>query len=131
MTRHRSLSMRYRWIGLVGIMAACSGHSGPGPVSPNSAGSPLTGTAPGPTSLSTVLDSLGIPDTSVGDTALLVADLNDERRQAADSAADEAVLEELADARPEDPANDSGGGGGPGAAAGGGHGAGGGAPGVV
>src|SRR4051794_17698474 len=107
MTRHRSLSMRYGWIGLVGIMAACSGHSGPGPVSPNSTGSPLTGTSPGVTSLSSVLDSLGIPDTSVGDTALLVADLNDERRQAADSAADEAVLEELADAHPEDPANDS------------------------
>jgi membrane-bound lytic murein transglycosylase D len=101
--------MRYGWIGLVGIMAACSGHSGPGPVSPNSPGSPLTGTSPGVTSLSTVLDSLGIPDSSVGDTALLVADLNDERRQAADSAADEAALEELADAHPEDPANDSGG----------------------
>src|SRR3954467_15411586 len=108
MTRHRSLSMRYWWIGFVGIMAACSGHSGPGPVSPSSTGSPLTGTA-GATSLSTVLDSLGIPDSSVGDTALLVADLNDERRQAADSAADEAALEELADAHPEDPANDSGG----------------------
>ncbi len=100
--------MRYWWIGFVGIMAACSGQSGPGPISPNSTGSPLTGTA-GATSLSTVLDSLGIPDSSVGDTALLVADLNDERRQAADSAADEAVLEELADAHPEDPANDGGG----------------------
>ncbi|MFL5473795.1 MAG: LysM peptidoglycan-binding domain-containing protein [Gemmatimonadales bacterium] len=100
--------MRYGWIGFVGIMAACSGHPGPGPISPNSIGSPLTGTA-GATSLSTVLDSLGIPGTSVGDTALLVADLNDERRQAADSAADEAVLEELADAHPEDPGNDSGG----------------------
>ncbi len=100
--------MRYWWIGFVGIMAACSGQSGPGPISPNSAGSPLTGTA-GATFLSNVLDSLGIPDSSVGDTALLVADLNDERRQAADSAADEAVLEELADAHPEDPANDGGG----------------------
>src|SRR5215212_4805767 len=100
---------RHRWIGLVGILAACSGRSGPRSVSPVSTGSPLTGTAPGETSLSTVLDSLGIPDISVGDTALLVADLNDERRQAADSAADEAVLEELADAHPEDPANDSGG----------------------
>ncbi|HKG32952.1 MAG TPA: LysM peptidoglycan-binding domain-containing protein [Gemmatimonadales bacterium] len=101
--------MRYWWIGLVGILAACSGHSGPRPVSPVSIGSPLTGTAPGETSLSTVLDSLGIPDTSVGDTALLVADLNDERRQAADSAADEAVLEELADAHPEESPNDAGG----------------------
>ena len=100
--------MRYWWIGFVGMMAACSGQSSPGPVLPNSTGSPLTGTA-GATSLSTVLDSLGIPDSSVGDTALLVADLNDERRQAADSAADEAVLEELADAHPEDPANDAGG----------------------
>jgi len=101
--------MRYWWIGFVGMMAACSGQSSPGPVLPNSTGSPLTGTAGGTTSLSTVLDSLGIPDSSVGDTALLVADLNDERRQAADSAADEAVLEELADAHPEDPANDAGG----------------------
>src|SRR5690349_18444765 len=82
MTRHRSPSMRYWWIGFVGIMAACSGQSGPGPVLPSSTGSPLTGTA-GATSLSTVLDSLGIPDSSVGDTALLVADLNDERRQEA------------------------------------------------
>jgi len=101
--------MRYWWIGFVGMMAACSGQASPGPVLPNSTGSPLTGTAGGTTSLSTVLDSLGIPDSSVGDTALLVADLNDERRQAADSAADEAVLEELADAHPEDPANDAGG----------------------
>jgi hypothetical protein len=40
------------------------------------------------------------------DSALLVADFDDERRQAADSAADEAVLEELADAHPEDESDD-------------------------
>jgi membrane-bound lytic murein transglycosylase D len=53
-----------------------------------------------------VLDSLGLPQAP--DSALLVADFDDERRQAADSAADEAVLEELAEARPGDSAEEGG-----------------------
>jgi membrane-bound lytic murein transglycosylase D len=94
--------MRYWWMALTaGLVAGCGGHSTPGPVSPTSPGSPLTGNAP-QYSLSSVLDSLGLSQTTVVDSALLVADLDDERRQAADSAADEAVLEELAAAHPED-----------------------------
>jgi peptidoglycan lytic transglycosylase D len=103
--------MRCWWMALtIGALAACSGHNSPGPVLPASTGSPLTGNNPGPTSLSTVLDSLGIPQAPSMDSALLIADFDDERRQAADSAADEAVLEELAEAHPgdnaEDPAGD-------------------------
>jgi membrane-bound lytic murein transglycosylase D len=95
--------MRYWSIALtVTIATGCSGHSRPGPVTPTSTGSPLTGTAPQSSALSNVLDSLGIPGEPVGDTALLVADIKDEQRQAADSAADEAVLEELAEAHPDD-----------------------------
>jgi membrane-bound lytic murein transglycosylase D len=56
-----------------------------------------------------ILDSLGLPRVPVIDS-LLAADFDDERRQAADSAADEAVLEELAEAHldgdPEDRAAD-------------------------
>jgi membrane-bound lytic murein transglycosylase D len=88
-----------------GLLVGCSGHSTPGAVSPTSPGSPLTGVSSAPTSLSRVLDSLGLAEAS-GDTALLVADLDDERRQAADSAADEAVLEELAEAHPGDAAEE-------------------------
>jgi peptidoglycan lytic transglycosylase D len=99
--------MRHWWMALtIGVLAACSGHNSPGPVSPAGTGSPLTGNNPGPTSLSTVLDSLGIPQAPQMDSALLIADFDDERRQAADSAADEAVLEELADAHPGDNADD-------------------------
>jgi peptidoglycan lytic transglycosylase D len=100
--------MRYWSIALgLGLFTGCSGHSSPGPVSPTSTGSPLTGSFLTPTSLSSVLDSLGLPQAPV-DSALLVADFDDERRQAADSAADEAVLEELAAAHPEDAAEEGG-----------------------
>ena len=99
--------MRYWWVALtIGAVAGCSGQRTPGSVSPTAQGSPLTGNTPSPTSLRTVLDSLGIPQAPVMDSALLVADFDDERRQAADSAADEAVLEELADAHPEDESDD-------------------------
>jgi hypothetical protein len=99
--------MRYWWIALtIAVTAGCSGHSSPGPVSPISLGSPLTGNAPR-MPLSTVADSVGIPDAPVIDSALLVADFDDERRQAADSAADEAVLEELAEAHPGGGAEDN------------------------
>jgi membrane-bound lytic murein transglycosylase D len=100
--------MRYWSIALgLGLFTGCSGHSSPGPVAPTSAGSPLTGNFPTPPTLSSVLDSLGLPQAPV-DSALLVADFDDERRQAADSAADEAVLEELAAAHPEDAAEEGG-----------------------
>jgi len=97
--------MRY-WCLILGfgVLAGCSRSATPGPVSPTSASSPLTGNTPSATQLSTILDSLGLPRAPV-DSALLVADLDDERRQAADSAADEAVLEELAAATPDDSAD--------------------------
>jgi peptidoglycan lytic transglycosylase D len=102
--------MRYYCMALaLGLLTGCSGHSGPPPVAPAlSSGSPLTGNSSGPTPLSTVLDSLGLPAAPVMDSALLMADFDDERRQAADSAADEKVLEELADAHPDDPGEDAG-----------------------
>jgi membrane-bound lytic murein transglycosylase D len=74
------------------VLAACSGRSSNAPVAPLRPSSPLMGNAP--TSL------FDLPPAPVIDSALLAADFDAERRQAADSAADEAVLEELADAHP-------------------------------
>jgi membrane-bound lytic murein transglycosylase D len=94
--------MRHVWIILaIAWMTGCSVQSSTAPVSPTLSGSPLTGNAPGyPPSFGSLLDSLGLPPTSGMDSALGVADFDAERKQAADSAADEAVLEELAEARP-------------------------------
>src|SRR2546423_428486 len=74
------------------ILFACSGRPSTAPVSPLRPSSPLTGNSP--TSFS------DLPPAPAIDSALLAADFDAERRQAADSAADEAVLEELADAHP-------------------------------
>jgi len=88
------------------ILALVIGCGGPGsvpPVTPASSASPLLGTpastprsAYGPTS-----DADDLAQPSAADSALLAADTAAELKVAADSAADEAVLEELAEARPE------------------------------
>jgi membrane-bound lytic murein transglycosylase D len=89
-------------IGLgLSLVIGCSGRPTTTPVSP-SMRSPLTASAPvwEPTTR-TPADSLGIPLTPVMDSALLAADTAAELRVAADSAADEEVLEALAAAHPE------------------------------
>lgn len=89
--------MRLFWIALaVACLSGCGGRPSPASVSPHATGSPLTGYMP--VSTPVTLDSLGRPVALVD--SLLAAD-PDEQRQAADSAADEAVLEELADAHPD------------------------------
>lgn len=97
--------MRQWWIALSIMVVGCS-HSSPSPISPTGQGSPLTGNAPPTSSLGSVLNSYGIPEGAGPDSALVVADFDAEQREAADSAADEAVLEELADAHPEEGAGE-------------------------
>src|SRR3954463_3263509 len=77
---------------LLPFLFACSGRPSPAPVSPMGPASPLTGNAP--------VSASDLPPAPVIDSALLAADFDAERKQAADSAADEAVLEELAAAHP-------------------------------
>ena len=77
-------------------LTGCGGHRSP-TLSPRSTGSPLTGNTSAPSGGLTP-DSLSLQPAVVDS---LLADSDAERRQAADSAADEAVLEELADAHPE------------------------------
>lgn len=83
---------RYATILVFSLLFACGGQPSTAPVSPLRSSSPLTGNTP--VSLS------DLPPAPVLDSALLADDVDAERRQAADSAADEAVLEELADAHP-------------------------------
>ena len=102
--------MRRSWIALViACVTGCGGHRSTPPLSPSLPSSPLTGNTPAQPPFEMILDSLGLPRVPVIDS-LLAADFDDERRQAADSAADEAVLEELAEAHldgdPEDRAAD-------------------------
>lgn len=88
-------------LALVCVIGCARQHSGP-QVSPTSTQSPLTASPnpiPYPSSESSATGDL--PPAPVMDSALLAADFAAERRLAADSAADEAVLEELADAHPE------------------------------
>jgi membrane-bound lytic murein transglycosylase D len=88
--------MRLFWIALaVACLSGCGGRRSPSSTYPTASGSPLTGNSP---SAPFATDSLGQPLVLID--SLLAAD-PDEQRQAADSAADEAVLEELADAHPE------------------------------
>jgi peptidoglycan lytic transglycosylase D len=75
---------------LLSFLFACSGRPSTTPVSILSPASPLTGNAP--------ISASDLSPVPVIDSALLAADFDAERRQAADSAADEAVLEELAEA---------------------------------
>jgi membrane-bound lytic murein transglycosylase D len=89
---------------LAAMILGCAGHASNRPVVP-SGGSPLTGTSVPVAPELAGLDSL-LPLASGPDSQLVAADVAAERRQAADSAADEAVLEELADARPDSSAED-------------------------
>jgi peptidoglycan lytic transglycosylase D len=82
----------------------CAGqHSAPPSTAPANSTSPLTGRAD--QSYRRFADSTrsvaGIPPAPLMDSALLAADIAAELRLAADSAADQAVLEELAEARPD------------------------------
>jgi membrane-bound lytic murein transglycosylase D len=81
---------------LLACVVGCSGRPGTTPVSPRTTNSPLTGNTPAWQDPSTDADSLQVVITP--DSVFLAAD-SAELRQAADSAADEAVLEELAAAR--------------------------------
>jgi peptidoglycan lytic transglycosylase D len=87
------------------ILALAIGCGGPGSapqVTPASSPSPLTGSpASIPGSASDIASDADDLVQSSADSALLVADTVAELKVAADSAADEAVLEELAEARPE------------------------------
>jgi len=80
------------------VLAGCGGSRGATPTLPGPAGSPLTN-MDRPSRRTT--DSLDLPSPPVMDSALVAADFAAEGRLAADSAADEAVLEELATAHPE------------------------------
>jgi peptidoglycan lytic transglycosylase D len=83
------------------VLAGCGGSRGPSPTTPALAGSPLTNadrTSRRPAD--SLPDQLNLPDAPVMDSALVAADFAAEGRLAADSAADEAVLEELATAHP-------------------------------
>jgi membrane-bound lytic murein transglycosylase D len=90
--------------GITLVLLSLAGCGGPRSTSSHPSSlppSPLTGNTPtSPSSLGAVLDSLGLPQTPA-DSALVVADIAAESREAADSAADEKVLEELAEAHPE------------------------------
>jgi membrane-bound lytic murein transglycosylase D len=87
---------------LLAFAAACGGAQVARPPSPVSAGSPLTssgprlGRNPGDS-----MAAFALPPAPTLDSALFAADYAAENRLAADSAADEAVLEELATAHPD------------------------------
>jgi membrane-bound lytic murein transglycosylase D len=102
--------LRSSLAGLIILVAACGGRGSAPAVSPASAGSPLTGSSgpsPGatPAAMGDPNDLLPVPAV---DSALLAADTVAELREAADSLADEAVLEELAEAHPADDAEATG-----------------------
>jgi peptidoglycan lytic transglycosylase D len=89
---------RFPIVLLLSLVLGCGGRPSPGPVSPKVASSPLTGNTPvwqDPRLRSDTLQLVTTPD-----SVFVPAD-SAELRQAADSAADEAVLEELAQAHPD------------------------------
>jgi membrane-bound lytic murein transglycosylase D len=98
--------MHRLWIVLLLLTcgAGCGGQR-PSPSSIPNVWSPLTGNTPTQQLVEQTLDSLGLPMAPVTDP-MLVAEIDAERREAADSVADEAVLEELADAHPEGESED-------------------------
>jgi len=96
---------------LVTLAAACGGRGTAPPVSPASARSPLTGglaPAPAQPTPAPVGDSTDLAPVPAVDAKLLAADTAAELRETADSLADEAVLEELAEAHPADDAEAAG-----------------------
>jgi peptidoglycan lytic transglycosylase D len=89
---------RFPIVLLLSLVLGCGGRPSAGPVSPKVASSPLTGNTPvwqDPPLGSDTLQLVTTPD-----SVFVPAD-SAELRQAADSAADEAVLEELAQAHPD------------------------------
>ena len=87
------------------LVAACGGRGSTPPVSPTSTASPLTGgfgPGPGESTSHALPDSSDVAQVPPVDPALLAADTAAELQVAADSLADEVVLEELADAHPAD-----------------------------
>lgn len=91
---------------LVILVAACGGRGSAPPVSPTTGGSPLTGGS-GPVRAHTTTSTDSVPVPAMN-PALLAADTAAELREAADSLADDAVLEELAEAHPADDAEAAG-----------------------
>jgi membrane-bound lytic murein transglycosylase D len=87
------------------FVVGCGGRPSTTPLSPRGPSSPLTGTTPAWQDPPTAADSLQVVTTP--DSVFLPAD-SAELRQAADSAADEAVLEELAQAHPDGDATEEG-----------------------
>jgi membrane-bound lytic murein transglycosylase D len=83
---------------LLALVIGCGGHRSTTQVPPGAPSSPLTGTTPVWHNTQSADDSLQVVTTA--DSVFLPAD-SDELREAADSAADEAVLEELAQAHPD------------------------------
>ena len=84
------------------VLVGCGGSRGATPALPGPAGSPLTNMdRPSRRTTDSLSDQLNLPSAPVMDSALVAADFAAEGRLAADSAADEAVLEELATAHPE------------------------------
>jgi membrane-bound lytic murein transglycosylase D len=92
------------------FLAGCGGHHGGTSATPSPAGSPLTNVdRTSRRTTDSLADQIGLPSAPVIDSALVAADFAAEGRLAADSAADEAVLEELATAHPEGDEADSSG----------------------
>ncbi|HWN20043.1 MAG TPA: LysM peptidoglycan-binding domain-containing protein [Gemmatimonadales bacterium] len=90
---------------LILALTGCGGRGTASTAMPASSPSPLTGNAPAsPRSAYGTGSDTGDPAQLPADSALLVADTVAELRVAADSAADEAVLDELAEAHPVDEA---------------------------
>ncbi len=89
---------------LISAVGCAGQHSAPPSASPANSASPLTGRPNLPyrrAADSSVGSIAGIPAAPLMDSVLLAADFAAEDRLAADSAADEAALEELAEARPD------------------------------
>jgi peptidoglycan lytic transglycosylase D len=83
------------------LLAGCGGPRGGSPSSPAPAGSPLTNVDQATRrTTDSISNQLDLPPAPVMDSALAAAESAAEGRLAADSAADEAVLEELATAHP-------------------------------
>jgi len=87
---------------VLGVLSACGGHHDPRPVSPVRSGNPasVSGRVSGRGS-----DPFSLPPAPELDTLLPMEELAAEVRLASDSAADEAVLEALDEARPGDEAD--------------------------
>ena len=96
------VSQHCRLFLVLALVLGCGGSGTAPPVTPASTSSPLTGN-PGSISRSGYGAELGADEPAhlPADSALLIADTLAELKVAADSLADEAVLEELADAHPE------------------------------